>query len=237
MRLLCNGAVIFGTMLLAAGAGLGASGARGGQAPLDATLAKVDQAATGFRGLSADIRKVSHTAVINEDSGDEGTILFKRPKPKDMRMLLDLKKPDARTIAVQGRKVEIYYPKMNTVQEYDAGQYRQLLDQALLLGFGSTSADLRSGYTLAAGGTETVAGQSTTKIVLIPKSKEALAHLKKVELWISDSTGITVQQKFHQTGGDYLLATYTNIKLNPNLPDSALKLNLPKGVKRETPQK
>jgi len=204
---------------------------------LEATLAKIDEAAPGFRSLAADVHKISHTAVINEDTVDEGSILVKRPRPRDMRMLVDIKKPDPKIVAVAGRKVEIYYPKMNTVQEYDAGKQRALLDQFFLLGFGSSVADLKSGYDIRLAGNETVAGQKTTRLELIPKSKDVLTHLKKVELWISDATGLAVQQKFHLPGGDYTLATYTKMKLNPNLPDSALKLNLPKGVKRETPQK
>jgi hypothetical protein len=32
------------------------------------------------------------------------------------------------------------------------------------------------------------------------------------------------------------VATYSNVKTNLNLPDAALKLDLPKGVKREFPQ-
>jgi outer membrane lipoprotein-sorting protein len=86
-------------------------------------------------------------------------------------------------------------------------------------------------------GQETIAGQKSSRIELIPKSKEALVHLKRVELWISEDTGLPVRQKFHLPGGDYSEATYTNAKLAPNLPDSAVRLNLPKGVKRETPQK
>jgi len=214
-----------------------AAAARPASDSLEATLGRLDEAASGFRGLSADVHKVSHTAVINEDTVDEGTILVKRPKPGDIRMLVDIKQPDPKVVAVAGRKVEIYLPKMNTVQEYDAGKNRALLDQFLMLGFGSTSADLRSAYTITLGGPETVAGQKTTRIELIPKSKELLTHLRRVELWISDANGNTVQQKFHMPGGDYTQATYSNVRINPNLPDGTLKLNLPKGVKRETPQK
>jgi outer membrane lipoprotein-sorting protein len=37
-------------------------------------------------------------------------------------------------------------------------------------------------------------------------------------------------------GDDYDVATYSNLKTNVNLSDAALKLDLPKGVKREFPQ-
>src|ERR1039458_7007053 len=57
-----------------------------------------------------------------------------------------------------------------------------------------------------------------------------LARVKQCELWISDK-GWTVQQKFHTEGGDYMLSTYSNMKLNPNIADKDLRLELPKGVK------
>jgi len=49
--------------------------------------------------------------------------------------------------------------------------------------------------------------------------------------------GYPIQQKFYQPAGDYMVFTYSGIKINPDLADSALKLHLPKNVKREYPQK
>jgi outer membrane lipoprotein-sorting protein len=46
-----------------------------------------------------------------------------------------------------------------------------------------------------------------------------------------------VQQKFWEASGDYRLVTYSDAKWNVELADSALKLVLPKNVKRSTPQK
>ncbi len=203
---------------------------------LDSVLSKIDKAGASFRSMSSDVRRVSHTAVINEDNVDSGTIMLKRPRPHDMRMLVDLTQPDPRTVAFQGRKVEIYYPKIQTVQEFDVGKNKDLLDQFFLVGFGTSRADLENAYTIRLIGPETVEGQKTMRLELIPKSKEVAGHLKKFELWISDA-GYPVQQKFYLPGGDYMLMTYSNMKLNPDLPDSALKLHLPKNVKREYPQK
>ena len=204
---------------------------------LEATLARMDQAAAKFKGLQADMEEISHTAVINEDSVTVGTIAVKRPKPYDIRVLFDLKPPNPRKVMIAGTKAAIYYPGINTVQEWDLGKDRSLVEQFMLLGFGSNSKDLESAYSIRLGGPETVAGQESTRIELIPKSQDVLAHLKRVDLWISDAMGIAIQQKLYETGGDYLLATYTNIKLRPNLPDSAVRLDLPKSVKREYPQK
>jgi outer membrane lipoprotein-sorting protein len=184
------------------------------------------------------MQKVSHLEVLKLDSIEAGTIVVKRgSKPQDVRMLIDIKPPDAKTALIAGADLDIYYPKINTVQQWDFGKHKDLVYQFLLLGFGGNSRDLRDAYSIKLGGPETVAGEKTTRIELVPKSKEQAALFKKFELWISDTEGITVQQKFDQGGGDYVLSTYTNMKVNPSLSDSDLKLNVPRNAKRERPQK
>ena len=203
---------------------------------LDATLTRLDRAGAAFRSMSAKIRRLSHTAAVNEDNIDSGTIFLKRVHARDVRMLIDLTEPDRKTVAFQGHTVEIYYPKIQTVDEYDVSRYRELLEQFFLLGFGTSRADLESSYKMRWVSQETIAGQKTDCLELIPKSKEVLQHLSKLEMWVADN-GYPVQQKFYMKGGDYELATYSDMQINPNLPDSALKLKLPGKVKREYPQK
>jgi outer membrane lipoprotein-sorting protein len=123
------------------------------------------------------------------------------------------------------------------VDEYEVGKYKDLAEQFLLLGFGTTSKELAAAYTVTVGGQETVANEKTNRLELIPKSKDMLAHLTKVELWISDTLGVPVQQKLYTPGGNFHLFTYSNVMVNPNLADSAVKLSLPKGVKVEHPLK
>ena len=229
--------VLIGTTLLGAVPGFGAPPA---DDPLTAVLARMDQTAATFKGLRADMKKVAHNNVIDVDETDIGTITVKRgARPKDLQMLVDIKQPDAKQVLVTGSKALFYiFKNPNEVQEYDLSRkFRGMLDQYLLLGFGSNSRDLRSAYTVRLGQppSETVAGEKTTRIELIPKSQEMLAQIKKCELWISDSKGITVQQKLHTGGGDYQLATYTNLVVNPAIGE--LKLNTPRGVKTTRPLK
>ncbi len=205
---------------------------------LPAVFNLMDQAAAKFKGLKADVKKVSHTAVINEDSIDTGTIVVRVPKPHDLRMLIDFQQPDQKKVMIAGTKVDIYYPKTQIVQEIDLGKnHRSQVEQFLLLGFGSNSKELQSAYSIRSMGPEVAGGEPATRIELIPKSKDLLAQFPKFELWIADSTGLAVQQKMYQPGGDYSLATYTKLQANANIPESDVKLNLPKGVHWEYPQR
>jgi outer membrane lipoprotein-sorting protein len=203
---------------------------------LDSVLARIDQAGAAFKGMSAHVTRVSHTAVINEDNTDSGTMLLKRAHARDMRMLVDFTQPDPKTVVFQGRKVEIYYPKIETVQEFDVGKSRALLDEFFLIGFGTSRADLQASYNLRLVGSDTIGGQKTDRLELIPKSKEVLQHLTRLEIWVAGN-GYPVQQKFYEPAGDYMVFTYSDMKINPELAESALKLHLPKNVKHEYPQK
>jgi outer membrane lipoprotein-sorting protein len=205
---------------------------------LQAVYAKIDSGAAGFKGLTADIRQAAHTDVINEDDVATGKIVVKRPKPRDIRMRIDFQEPNQKQVAFAGNKADIYYPKTNTDDEYDLGKHKGMLEQFMLLGFGTSSQDLRSAYSIRLIGAEAVNGQPTKRIELIPKSKEMLQIFPKIELWISDATGMALQQKLYDKGGkDYHLATYSNMKLRSDIADSEVKLNLPTGVHRTNPLK
>jgi outer membrane lipoprotein-sorting protein len=202
---------------------------------LEATLTEMDQAAVAFKDLTADLSRTHHTDVINEDMVDSGTILIKRIKPHELLMRFDITQPDPRQVAVDARRAEIYFPKSQTVQVYEIGKYKKLADLILLLGFGTTSRELAASYAIGFGGEEVAGGQKMTRLELTPKSDET--HLKRVDLWISDATGLPLRQKLYWPGGDYDVATYSNMKTNLNLPDAAVKLDVPRNVKREYPQK
>ncbi len=202
-------------------------------ATMDEVLDRMDHASAQFRGVKGNIRQLSHTDIVNEDDVETGTILLKRPKPHDIRMLIDLTKPDAKTVALQDKSLSIYLPKIATVQNYDLGKNKGLLEQFLLLGFGASRAELAASYDLQWLGEDTLNGEKTGHLQLTPKSKEVAQRVRKIELWLKEDTGYPAQHKLYLPGNDYWLVTFSNLTINPDLPDAALKLKLPKGVKTE----
>ncbi|MDX1981941.1 MAG: outer-membrane lipoprotein carrier protein LolA [Bryobacteraceae bacterium] len=204
---------------------------------LKEVMARMDAAASGFRGATANIRKISYTAVIKDSAEEKGKVTILRAKPREMQLRMDLTAPDTKTWVFRGKKAELYLPKINTVQEYDLGKYSRLLDQFLLLGFGSTSRDLQKSYAVKFAGEEVVDGQKASKLEMTPTSEQAREHLRRVEIWFPLSGGLPIQQKFFQNSGDYVMVSYSGLKLEANLAESAIRLALPKDVKREYPQK
>lgn len=203
--------------------------------PADAVLDKIDRAASGFKGMSADLRQVAHTEVVNQDQTAAGKILMKRMKPGDTRMLVNFTEPDPKSVELHGQTLSIFLPRTNTVQEYQLGQNSSLIEQFLLLGFGTTKADLLVNNAVKYLGADPVDGHPAVELQLTPKSKDVASHIQKIEMWVSPDTGLPLQHKIFQGGGDYQLFVFSNVHIESNLPDSSLKLKLPRNVKRETP--
>jgi len=195
-------------------------------------LTRLDQAATAFTGVRANIRVINRTAIINGDETQIGNVAVKRSSQPEMRFLINFTGPDAQGIALRDGTLQIYYPKLNTVREYDIGKYKDLAQKLILLGFGMPGRELADSYDISNLGGERVESQDSVHLQLTPKALEVLKQLSRVDLWISLKTNCPVQQKFYMPGGDFRLVTYSDVTVNPpHLPTSVLEL--PKGAKRE----
>jgi outer membrane lipoprotein-sorting protein len=204
-------------------------------ATLEQVLATMDKVGPAFRDMSASLQRAEYTPVLKETEESQGLIRMKRVGPRDFRLLVEFKEPNPRTIAFEKATAELYYPKMQTVQVYNLGKSRSLVDQFLLLGFGSTGEELKRSYSIRLLGEQQISGEATTRIELVPLAATVLEHLKKAELWIA-AAGYPLQQKIYTSSTEYTF-TYSSVKINTDLPDDTLKLQLPKNVKREYPQK
>jgi len=205
--------------------------------PVEAVLARLDQAAAQFRDLSAEFQRTTYTAVLNESSQESGRLFIRRVGARNRLMRIEFEGNNPRSLGFDGTEGQIYYPKIQTVLIYDLGKHRSLVDQFLLLGFGTAGKDMARSYDIKAAGEATVGGRRTTRLELVPKSAEVAQYVLRIELWIPEDGAYPVQQRFIQPGGDYTLVVYSAVRWNPNLSEAQCRLNLPKGVKREYPQK
>ncbi|MEP7365527.1 MAG: outer membrane lipoprotein carrier protein LolA [Acidobacteriota bacterium] len=200
-----------------------------------AVLARLDSTSAGFKSATANIERITHTAIINESLTETGSLRMLRNKGA-VQLYLEFTKPDAKTYAFRDRKAEVYFPKIQTVQEYDVGKQKGLVEQFILLGFGTSGKELSKNYDVKFIAEETVGTQKASRLELTPKSAKTREYFTKVELWIN-AEGRTVRQKFYQPSGDTTAVTYSNLVWNPPLTPDALSLTLPAGVKREYPQR
>jgi outer membrane lipoprotein-sorting protein len=200
---------------------------------LSAILARMDQAASVFHSMTADLKMVTYTAILDDKTTESGKLEMEKDK-NGTEAVISFTGPDARTIAFLNKQIQLYTPKLNLIQIYKLAKSGKLLDQFLLLGFGASGKELAKSYNIQLGGIEQVNGQNASKLVLTPKEPGVKEQISQAELWIPGNSGYPVQQKFYNPSGNYRLATYTNFQLNPQL--GPLKLNAPPNTKIEYPQ-
>jgi outer membrane lipoprotein-sorting protein len=199
---------------------------------LDGVLHQLDHASKNFHSLSADVERTKVTVVVNDKSTENGNILVRGDK-----MLLQMKPPDARTILRTGDNLYVYTPGLQRVEEYNLGQHRSLVDQYLLLGFGTSGKDLQKSYLVTLLGEPVLADKKTAELELTPKSQEARNQISKIQIWLDESSWLPVQQQFNETGsGDYFVIRYSKVLRNPDLGDANFKPHWPKGTEKVKPE-
>jgi len=230
MKVLC---FLAGTVVL----GVLASAGAHSPAPV---LARMDKAAEKFQAMSAKVTMVTHTDVINENTTESGSILIKKDGKSRVQALIEFQEPPnaRRKLSLAGKTAQIYFPKINTVQIYDLGKYREVAEQFVTLGFGTSGKELAEGYIVNVLGEETLLGKLALRLELKPKSDDVKKFVNKVELWIPEGgDAYPMQEKYYSPSNDYHLATYSDLKINPPLKGDALKLKLPPGVKTDVVKK
>lgn len=199
---------------------------------LETVLRQLDAEAKSFHSLTADVERTKVTVVVNDKSTESGQIYVHGDK-----MRLDLVKPDPRTILRTGDNLYVYTPGLKRVEEFDLGKNRALVDQFVLLGFGTPGKELEKGYLLTVLGEETLDHQKVVLLELTPKSERVRDQVAKIHLWLDESSWLPVQQKFFETGTqDYFIIHYSNVVRNPKIHESRFKPHWPKGTQKIHPQ-
>src|SRR5262249_9489851 len=137
---------------------------------LPEVVSRMDEAAAKFQAMTATVSFITHTDVINENLIESANLAMKRTGANSVQALIDFTEPASsrKTVSFSGRKAQIYYPKIKTVQIYDFGKGGDQLDQFIMLGFGTSGSELAKSYGMRVLGSETLNGQPVIKLELTP---------------------------------------------------------------------
>jgi outer membrane lipoprotein-sorting protein len=198
----------------------------------ESVLMMMDKSASDFRSLTADIDHIKYTEVVKDTSTEIGQIFVRR----DQKMRIEFTKPDPRVILRSGDSLFVFTPKINRVEEYNLGKNRALVDQYVLLGFGTKSQNMEKSYDIALSGEEEIDLHKAFVLTLTPKSEDVRKQITKIQIWLDSSSWLPIQQKFFEAGsGDYFLFKYSNMMKNLKISDSKFKPDWPKNATRVKP--
>ncbi len=195
------------------------------QADLDKVLNLLDKKSETFKQVQTDFVWDQYSKVMDETDKQKGVMYFKRSGPNDVDVAALIQEPFAKKLVFKNGEVQIYSFKTGEIERHNAGKNKKSFESFLALGFGGRGSDLQKNFEIRYDGTETINGKPTYKLELTPKTKEVKSMFPLITLWINQQTGMSEQQKLDQGEGDYRLATYSNIVVNPpTLPPGAFDL-------------
>jgi outer membrane lipoprotein-sorting protein len=199
---------------------------------IEGVLGMMDKSAQDFHTLTADIEHLKYTAVVKDTSTETGHIFVRR----DEKMRIEILQPDPPTILRTGDSLFVFNPKINRVEEYDLGKNRAMVDQYVLLGFGTKGDNIRKSYLVSVLGEEELDHKKVVVMELTPKSDQVRNQIIKIQMWVDEASWLPVQQKFFEAGsGDYFLFHYLNVMKNLKIGDGKFKQDWPKGASRVKP--
>jgi outer membrane lipoprotein-sorting protein len=194
-------------------------------------FSRLDHAAQSFTGATARIQVITHTEIINENEKQIGTIAVKRHTPDEMHFLINFTGPAAQGIALRGQTLQIYYPKLNTVREYDIGKYKDLAQKLILLGFGMPGRELAANYDVSSLGGERVQSEDSVHFATDTKGVGSFEAVKQGRF--VDFAKDQLPSPTEVLYAEWRLSARQVLGVKVNGPVPACALDLPKAAKRE----
>jgi outer membrane lipoprotein-sorting protein len=210
-------------VLLGAGLAQNASSGGASDAELNAILTRMDQTAEKFKTTQADFIWDQYAKVVDETDTQKGKLYFRRTK-EGVEMAAHITEPTEKYVLFRDGKARVYQPSIDQETVYNTGKNKADFESFIVLGFGGRGHDLEKSFDVRSLGTEEAQGVKAAKLELVPKSQKVRNTFAQILLWIDPARGVSVQQKFLEPSGDYRLAKYSNIQINPKIPDSEFKL-------------
>ncbi len=190
---------------------------------LESVLKTMDAAAANFHTTQADFVWDQYQKVVDEHDLQKGTVYYRRTG-REIEMMAEIKEPDPKFVLYKDGKLQVYQPKIEQVIVYPTRANQNEIESYLVLGFGGSGEDLKKSFDVSYLGEEPVEGIATAKLQLIPKSEKFRNNISKIVLWIDLSRGISVQQQFFQSQGDYRLAKYSGVQLKAKIGGDVFQL-------------
>jgi outer membrane lipoprotein carrier protein len=194
-------------------------------ADLPTVISKMNAAAPQFKDMTAKIRWVKYTKLVDDTATDSGDIWVKKDAKGAVQLRIAFTEPVRKQVRIEKTTVELFNEAINQIEEYDLKSKGSELYEGLVLGYGVSGDELRKRYDITLAGEEAIDSQPTVKLDMIPKNEEDRNLGKSVQMWISTQTWQPLQQKALEHSGDYRLVSYSGVKINPGVKASDLALD------------
>jgi len=188
---------------------------------LTAVLAQMDASSKSFHSAQASVKREQYDRLVHDTTTETGEMYFQRTGSA-IQMGAKFDPPSAQIVEYRNGTLRLYSPDNNHLETRSASGADQARFQTYLtLGFGGSGADLKSAWEITDQGSDTMDGARVEKLDLVSKDPGVKANFAHITLWIDPARDISLKQQFFDPGGNTNTVTYSNLRYNQPIKDSA----------------
>lgn len=159
----------------------------------------------GLKTLTASFVETSTSSLLTRPVVARGTVIVERPS----RIALRYTDPDARVILIDGDRMTMSWPSASVRNVKDIGASQRRIQRYFV---DSSPDELRSHFQVSAAEADDRPG--TYVIAMVPKRKQILEGVTRLELWLDRSSLLLAAMQMTFPTGDTKLMTFTDVKPN-----------------------
>lgn len=205
-------------------------------AKLNEILEDVDRRGAAVTSLRANFRQEKRTAMLNKPLVSSGKLAIKGDHTR-----WDTLEPHRSTMTIDPQSLRIHYPEQSVVEIYDLGDdYRQFSGSPI-----PRLDKLRQAFEIAhlpvalnsppANGGKTEPDYTYIRLGLTPKTDQLKQHLTRLSVVIDTRLPCAVQMTVEDIDGDITDIKFSEIKINAEVADKDVALNVPSGTREVRP--
>ena len=200
---------------------------------LDQVLDRLSKSTSRLRSFEAKISIRNWTDLLDEfDQGEKGRLILLRKDGKTfIRRQID--KPQTSILVVNKGQAIFYQPLIKQAVFYNSGGRKDGAAN-LFLAFTSGRQKLEKDYQPRLLGREMVGASHAYVLELTPRAEEARNQFSRVIFYLDPDLWLPVRQDIIQPNRDYQRIEFSDYQINPDVPMSTFKIDLPKDVKKKT---
>jgi outer membrane lipoprotein-sorting protein len=171
-----------------------------------------------MKTLTASFVETTTSTLLTRPLTASGTLAVQRPS----RIVLRYIEPDERVVLIDGDRMTTSWPSRSIRQSRDIGAAQKRIQKYFV---DSSPDELRSHFAIGAREPEDRPG--TYLVTMVPRRRQILEGLARLELWVDARTQLMTAMKMTFPNGDTKEMTFTDVKPNAPVDPSRFSANAP----------
>ncbi|MEE8138754.1 MAG: outer membrane lipoprotein carrier protein LolA [Thermoanaerobaculia bacterium] len=190
---------------------------------LQALVDRVRLEQSKLETLEAEFTQLKQSSMLLEPSVSKGVFSYAAPD----RVRWEYKTPNPISMLIFGEEMTTWYRDIGQAEKVRVGRHSQRVLQ--LLGAGSSVSELLEYFSVSL--TLPKDRSRPYMLELKPRFRRVAKRLRGMSLWIDPQLYLPIRLRYLEPDGDVTEYSFSNLRINGELPEDRFRLELPRSVK------